>query len=662
MLRAVPMVHLRVQVANRDAAIVTRCVARAGLLHLVDLAHGRIPGMGPPPHALDLLAAFRDLSHRIQRLAQRIGSPLPESSGSVAGEEPGDFEEERERIETELRPVEQRIEASWSALAAARERAAQAGEAVERERLLREAGLDAGRLAALRFARVKLLLAAEEDLAPLSTLLDPAPHALIPLHRTAAHSLVAAVVPATGAQRLESALRVSTARQVPLPGSDRELDEAALAQRQKAALAAAADSLDALAQEKTQALPVLLQLLPRAEAGVLLLQAQTLFASAGRFTVLSGWVPASESEGLRAALKAATGDHAVIDVERPEDLPEVAQGALRVPILHRNPLLLRPFQGLVRLYGTPSYEELEPTAFFAASFLLMFGLMFGDVGHGGVLFLAGFCLFRWLPRFLDYGVLLMECGVASMVFGALYGSLFGLENVLPVLWLRPLHDLPRFMAIAIGLGVVLITVGLVLNVVNLWRARQRVSALFSSTGLFGAFLYWVMLVLLARAFVPRQLVLPEWLLFALLAGAGALMLLRPIIVRFLRGGRPAERGHPRGPRWLVLLEASIELVDTVFTFFANTVSFVRVAAFAAVHAGLSLAIFALVDTLAHVKLGGLWAALALIAGNAVALLLEGLTVSVQVLRLEYYEFFTKFFRGGGEPYRPLMLRSGKGGA
>ncbi|MGZ6126419.1 MAG: V-type ATP synthase subunit I, partial [Myxococcales bacterium] len=400
-----------------------------------------------------------------------------------------------------------------------------------------------------------------------------------------------------------------------------------------------------------RALPVLARLLPKAEAGALLLQAQTLFASSGRFVVLSGWVPAQDAERLRSRLRDATGGRAVIDLERPEDLPAATRAALRVPILHRNPLLLRPFQSLVRLYGTPSYEEVEPTAFFALSFLLMFGLMFGDLGHGFVLFAAGFCLFRFIPRFLDYGILLMEGGTASMIFGFLYGSVFGIEHLLPALWLRPIEDLSRFMIIAASLGAVLVSAGLILSVVNLWRAGKRDTALFGSRGLFGAFLYWVMLVLVVRWFLPQKQVLPVWVVIALGAAAGALLLLRPLIVRRL----PRREPRAPSPGWVGALEASVELVDAIFSFFTNTIPFVRIAAFAAVHAGISLALFAMVDTLAQVRFGGVLSVVVLVAGNAVAILLEGLTVSVQVLRLEYYEFFTKFFRGGGEPFRPLML-------
>ena len=110
------------------------------------------------------------------------------------------------------------------------------------------------------------------------------------------------------------------------------------------------------------------------------------------------------------------------------------------------------------------------------------------------------------------------------------------------------------------------------------------------------------------------------------------------------------------PWWLLALEASIELVDTLFSFFANTISFVRIAAFAAVHAGVFIAIFALADTIAAMRFGGVLSIAVHVAGNVLVILLEGLTVSVQVLRLEYYEFFGKFFRGGGEPYAPLTLR------
>jgi vacuolar-type H+-ATPase subunit I/STV1 len=652
MLHAVPMMHLRVLVPNRDAAAVTRCVARQGLLHLIDLAHGRAQGGPQAFDVSELLAGYRDLAVRIRSLAGRLGADLPGPLGALASTSETDFAQERERLEAELRPLETQIDASWRSLVAARERRATLAQAESRAALVRAAGVDPARVRPGRFLALRLARGSEEEATTVAQLLSPGSFAVLPLAHAGEEWTFAVAGPAGMAERIDSALRAAGCEAVAPtdPPDPAELERAAEAEQHARA------ELDA---HKERAVPVLGKLLARAETGVLLLEAQALFASSGRFTVLSGWVPAHAAEQLRAALREATGGRAIIDLDRPEDLPEAASGALRVPILHRNPVLLRPFQNLVRLYGTPSYEEIEPTAFFAVSFLLMFGMMFGDVGHGLVLFAAGFCLFRFVTRFLDYGILMMEAGAASMVFGVLYGSIFGFENLLPALWLRPIHDLPRFMAVAVTLGGVLVSLGLILNVINQWRAGKRTGALFGPHGLFGAFLYWVLMVLLVRWFLPHTHAVAMWAVGALCAAAAALLLLRPVLVRKL------PRREPRGPSpsWISALESGIELVDTLFSFFTNTVSFVRIAAFAAVHAGISVALFAIVDSLAALRFGGALSILALVLGNAAVILLEGLTVSVQVLRLEYYEFFTKFFHGGGEPFRPLMLRGAeKGGA
>lgn len=662
LLRPVRMAHLRVQVPASEASAATRCIAREGLLHLVDLAHGRIPGLSSPQGTSDLLAAFRDLARRIRQVGHRLGGEVPGPSGRLGDvATAADLAEEREALELRLRPVEGVVDEAWRAAQAGRDRAARAREALRRARALREAGVDVARLAGLRFTDLRLGVAREADLAQLASLVDPAPFAVVPLAPEEPGWLFAAAVPASARERLDAALRAVACQPLPLPATPAAWDPAALELEIAEAEGEERRSREALAAARAQAEGLLPELLRRAEVAILLLQAQTCFAAAGRFVIISGWVPAAEAARLQAAIVAATGGRAVVDVEQPEELVDVESGYLKVPILHHNPLLLRPFRRLVQLYGTPSYQEVEPTAFFAVSFLVMFGLMFGDIGHGAVLFSAGYFLFRWFPRFLDYGILLMEGGAASVLFGALYGSVFGIEDLLPALWLRPMHDLTTFMAVATAIGVVLVSAGLVLNVVNTWRAGQRSLALFGPRGLFGAFLYWVALALVARALLPRRFTLPPWALLALAAAPFLLIVARPLIARPLGAAerRPRERA---APRWLGALEGSIELVDTVFSFFTNTLSFVRIAAFAAVHAGICVALFTLADTLAQLRFGGPISVLALVAGNVGMIFLEGLTVSVQVLRLEYYEFFSRFFRGGGEPYRPLELPADKGDA
>lgn len=650
MLRSVPMAHFRAQVPNRDAAVATRAIASEGLLHLVDIAHGHAASDAAPPGVRDLYAAFRDIVHRIHAATDRLGIPRDEVAGAIDGDDLTDFAVERDRILVVLEPVEARVQEVVRRIAEARERLASTRDAFADAERLRLANVDPARLAPSRFAVIRLGIAPAEALPAITTILSPASHAVIPLDEREETVLFAAAVPAHARVRLDEAMRLTSARSVSLSaGGNAET----LAQCE----AALADAQRELDDARAASQPSLRQIGRRAETAMLLLQAQTFFAAAGRFVVISGFVPRDGAERLAQRVRAATKDRAVVEVEPAENVPGVSEGTLRVPILHHNPLLLRPFQKLIDVYGTPSYAEVEPTAFFAAGFLAMFGLMFGDAGHGAVLFSAGWFLFRYIPRFLDYGILLMEAGTASALFGVLYGSVFGIRGLIPTLWLEPIDDLPRFMMIAVAFGVLVVTGGLVLNIINSWRSGDWKAALYGPRGLTGTMLYWVVLVVLARAFVPATVRIPGAVLGAIVAVAIAIIAGARPLMRLLghdvRRPRPAVR---TAPRWLHALESSVELIDTIFSFFANTISFVRIAAFAAVHAGVFIAIFALADTMAAMRFGGVLSIAVHVAGNVLVILLEGLTVSVQVLRLEYYEFFGKFFRGGGEPYAPLTLR------
>lgn len=651
MFDAVPMVRVRIQVPAGDAAAATHAVARLGLLHLIDVAHGRTDAA--PPGSAELLRQHRELRDRTARTLERLGVPPLRLSGSTDAITVRDFDVERCRIETELAAVEHAVDEAWTGRATALAGIETLEGQTIRAAALADAGIELSRLRALRFASVVVAAAPGEALASLSAYLSPTPHLIEPLDHASGEQLAIVAVPASARSRLEAAERLvhvgALDASAMAPAGDVADLQVALDAARARADARSAD-LRALAEAHGTALQ---HLLARAETCLLLLQAQTRFGVTGRFIVISGWIPQSDSARLAQAV-AAVAPRAVIDIEAPGDVRAPA-GVAGIPILHRNPVLLRPFQPLVEMYDTPSYSELQPTAFFAISFLLMFGLMFGDVGHGAVLASAGYCLFRYMPRFLDYGILLMEAGAASAAFGVLYGSFFGIEGALPVLWLEPARDLPAFMRTAITVGVVLVSGGLILNVVNSWRLGERAEALLGLRGMFGAFLYWTALGLAARMLMPGTVVAPPWLIGALAMGAAVLVVLRQPLIHWLTPA--AER--PRvacPPAWLRALEGSVELVDSLFAYFANTISFIRIAAFAAVHAGVLVAIFAVADTVARQRFGGPMSAIVLVLGNLVLILLEGLTVSIQVLRLEYYEFFGKFFRGGGQAYRPLMLR------
>jgi V/A-type H+-transporting ATPase subunit I len=316
----------------------------------------------------------------------------------------------------------------------------------------------------------------------------------------------------------------------------------------------------------------------------------------------------------------------------------------------RNPGPLGAFQQLVTTYGRPQYSEVDPTLFVAITFPLLFGAMFGDVGHGLVLaVLGGLLISRRIERLrsaADLGLVVAVCGAVSILFGLLYGSVFGMENVLPPLWIRPMEHIMTILGIAVGAGVVLLTLGFLTGIFNAWLARDWGRMLFSPTGVAGLLLYWSLLAL------AGSLLLPGFPLPPLAAGASALVaglsvMFSDLLSRLVRGQRP-------------LVEESIgtyavqmvfELFETLISLMSNSLSYVRVGAFAVAHAGLSAVIFILAEMVSPAHGVGYWLVVAI--GNLFIVGFEGMIVAIQTLRLEYYEFFSKFFEGGGARYTPL---------
>jgi V/A-type H+-transporting ATPase subunit I len=256
-------------------------------------------------------------------------------------------------------------------------------------------------------------------------------------------------------------------------------------------------------------------------------------------------------------------------------------------------------------------------------------------------------VFRRFFRYTDYGVILMECGAASVIFGFLYGSVFGVEDLLPALWFSPMKDIGHFIKIAVLIGVGAISLGLILNFVNALRLK---SPRLPATGMLAALIYWILAGLGVRYLLTGAF---TWD-FRVAVGVCGVTLLMGIIYLLQRlwlAPPPAEAGTEGvGVR---LLEGIIEVVDGTIRFVANTISFIRIAAFALAHAGLFIAVFSLADTLNRMGGGGVVYWLTIVVGNVVIILLEGLVVSIQIVRLEYYEFMSKFFHGGGEPFKPL---------
>jgi V/A-type H+-transporting ATPase subunit I len=322
-------------------------------------------------------------------------------------------------------------------------------------------------------------------------------------------------------------------------------------------------------------------------------------------------------------------------VDARDPLPEERR---LVPSALHHPRLLRPFFALVKNYGTPRYGEIDPTLLFAVTYVAMFGMMFGDVGQGAVIAAAGIFLRRRLGSFAPF---VLALGLSSVAFGFIYGSVFGYEGtIIHPLWMSPLHDPILMLNVALFWGMGFIVLATALTVRNRLVERDYRQALLDSKGLAGLLFYLGMIFALFRGLgliyggIRGEFGLTEQLAVALPLAA---------VLAY-------KWSHLHGPLGEKVLVVVIEGFETVMSYVSNTLSFLRVAAFSLNHVALAIAVFTLagmMDTAGH------W--ITVVLGNVFILVLEGAIVAIQVLRLEYYEGFSRFFSGDGREYRPLTL-------
>lgn len=335
------------------------------------------------------------------------------------------------------------------------------------------------------------------------------------------------------------------------------------------------------------------------------------FPVSENFAWITGWTSDLEDDRLSTALHAA-GVNAVLH------FPPPPRG-VDAPLMMRNPGWAQPFEVFARLLGTPAGDEVDPSRVLAVLTPLLFGYMFGDLGHGLVLVLAGLALQKRWP----VTRLLLANGLAAMIFGLVFGSVFGREDIVPALWVNPAEDPLPVLLVPLAGGVVILLLGLLFNAVEAgWRGELE--------------RWWRM----DAAVLVLYLALIGSLLHPVLLGIAALATLW-----YFTGCLRQAREHPAA----ALAGAAGSLLESVFQLLINTVSFVRVGAFALAHAGLSLAFL----IMAEAAPGALGAFLVLLFGNMVVIMLEGLVVTVQTTRLILFEFFIRFLRGSGRMFRPL---------
>jgi len=396
---------------------------------------------------------------------------------------------------------------------------------------------------------------------------------------------------------------------------------------------------------------------------------QASFQSSSRTVIFAGWLASSMKERLSAKIAEACEGRCYLEWHDADSDETIAS---EVPVQFNNPKVLAPFQMLVSNFGIPQYGTIDPTPFVMPIYLIMFGLMFADAGQGLVLTLIG-ALSAYLTRnnqakrsAYHLSWLIMWCGLSAVVFGVLFGSYFG-RALLEPLWFdfhgivaghaetgSVIRDVYDILSITIYFGITVIALGLLFNWFNLIRTGRWAELVFDKGGILGGWIYGGGVYIASYMVDHGYKEFPSGNRLFVLVGLPALLLLMKEPYRhFAHGKGHAEKaGNPIFLALTFLMEWIVELLEIFSSYLSNTLSFMRVAGLGIAHVCLMTSFF----TLAGMT-SGVFSVLILIVGNILVIGLEGLSAAIQALRLNYYEFFTKFFHGTGKLYTPISLNS-----
>lgn len=384
---------------------------------------------------------------------------------------------------------------------------------------------------------------------------------------------------------------------------------------------------------------------------------------------ITGWIPAYETRQVSKDLDELTKSRAALREYMPDEVSSVISGEEKVPVQVKHGAVVKNFERMIFSYGSPLYGTIDPTPFVAVFFTVLFGIMFGDAGQGLCFLLVGIlcCLKKMkISGWEKFGPVLCCIGVSSTIMGLLTGEFFANETILepfamwvtglfgqphaPILHMMPSSDpnsitrMFMFFGFTIGVGFLINSCGLVINIINQLSLKRWGKALFGKTGISGAVFFWYVVAFALRvAFFKHA---PSVVDFAIIIGTLLISAFGEPLERLMEGEHPVlENGLLSA-----VIAAVVEIIEIVSSYLSNTVSFVRVGAFALAHAVLGYIINSLVEITPGA--GGIAVA---VVGNAIVVVLEGMIVAIQVVRLQYYEFFSKFFSETGREFKPYRF-------
>lgn len=351
------------------------------------------------------------------------------------------------------------------------------------------------------------------------------------------------------------------------------------------------------------------------------------------YFILCGWIAESSSKSFLQDIDSEPNLYCLS-----EDSHEGSN--TKPPTKLKNIKLFRPFEMFIKMYGLPAYNEIDPTSFVALTYSLIFGIMFGDVGQGLCLVVGGALIYKF--KKMGLAAIIASAGVFSTIFGFMYGSIFGFEGVIPHLWLNPMENVMTVLITAVAFGVILILIAMIMNIINGIKAKDLGKVYFDTNGIAGLVFYGAAISCVALIFTGNAL--PATIILVIFFAVPLLLIFfkEPLTHLIEKKSKifPDNKG-------MFFVESFFELFEVLLSYVTNTISFLRVGAFAMSHA----AMMGVVMLLAGVESGNPNIAV-IVFGNLFVAAMEGLIVGIQVLRLEYYEMFSRFYKGTGKEFKP----------
>lgn len=389
---------------------------------------------------------------------------------------------------------------------------------------------------------------------------------------------------------------------------------------------------------------------------------------------LTGWIPESDCHTMMTDLDKISEGRIAIRLFEPNEVPSVRDGEEKVPVKLHHGKLIGSFERMIFSYGSPAYGTIDPTPFVALFFTLLFGIMFGDAGQGFVFLLLGILMSAKVVKigsWNKFAPIFMAIGCSSMIMGFLTGEFFATQGIMkPVsMFVTGLFGEPHYPILemkfwessnAIGIifgifgftlavGFCINSIGLLINIINKFAGKKYGSAIFGKTGIAGALWFWYVVAFALRiAFMHHVPNTFDWCFIGITLFFAAF---GEPFERLFDGERPVIEGGLGG----VIISGAVELIEVISSYLSNSISFVRVGAFALAHAVLGF----IIEKMCSIAPAGVAQLLILIVGNGIVVVLEGMIVAIQVIRLQYYEFFSKFFNETGKEFVPFAFEYNK---